>query len=541
MRICHVVHLQVPPTIFDARRGFNISLFTFTVNVPGDLIQRLVGRRAVIQLQVDTGSREVWLVSPSNEPEVYPCSSVATQPRSQHELELKIQTESSSVDKTVTFFSSEDCDNFLQALEEGKGNIRKPSNLQADSDTITGSLVVGNNISSVSEPGDNNSTPLTVAFADSLVGSDSNGSNTAIEVADNVPTSKIAGVLATDHVPLLPGEAMVGRVHRVGNLIPNFQSSRGTQGVIVITSYRIIFTPYDSSRNAAAFQLPRTAVDLIIRDELILRIMCKDMRTLRLAMHEPYAHKMGREALSRTLDPRWLNAITAHIKPPTKVGNLFAFAYHTGKIGIRRAPPLPEHDGWLVYSALKEYERLKFLTNHQDLETEGAITWRLFENTEFRLSPTYPQFMVFPVAISERELTESARFRSHDRLPVAVWRHPRNKSVLVRSSRIKHGIIGNQSAADRFLLRLYQDAADLRLDRRPPLFIMGTLNRSPMPILRFTRSRMNERDDWLDETEIENKRGYDNARVGFLEIINIHEMRDSWNALQSKCDVVHLH
>jgi len=251
------------------------------------------------------------------------------------------------------------------------------------------------------------------------------------------------------------------------------QSDRAVQGVLKITSYRVTFVPYDASWKFGSFELPISAIDQVTRDGLMLLITCKDLRTLRLAMHDAYARKKGYDQLPSTLDYRWLNFLTLRLKPPNVISGLFAFEYHAVK-AMQRGGPLPEErNGWFVYSPYAEYKRLGFLSAKKQPEEEGVITWRLLKNSKFRFSPTYPQLMVVPSLMSEEQLVQSARFRSRARLPVVVWRHPVNKSVLSRSSQPNYGMAGNRSEPDRILLRAYRDSANKNSSNvSPPLHII---------------------------------------------------------------------
>lgn len=504
----------------DAPPQSDVTLFTFTVKKSDSVLEKLGSRRASIQLQVDVEGRMLNFLSPHDAKESYSCAAVTAKPQARLGMQLKIQTNTASLNKKITFFSVEDRANFVTALEEGKVMYRnnKPSPHHGlgmssagggggSSSVFAASTNGGGSARDVNagasggggagqggaaSAGNSNSGAANAAGAASSDNLSfhhhhmSVSSRTATEIMDDTASvvstdmRKIRESIVTDHFAMLPGESVLEHVQRVTNLVVMSQSDRAVQGVLKITSYRITFTPYDASWKFGSFELPLAAIDLITRDGLMLLITCKDMRTLRLAMHDAYSRKKGYDQLPSTPDFRWLNLLTLRMKPPNMIGALFAFDYHTEKAKERVVPLTEMTNGWFVYSPFAEYQRLGFLTAHKSMgggrgddDSNPIITWRLLKNSKFRFSPTYPQLMVVPSLMSEEQLVQSARFRSRARLPVVVWRHPVNKSVLARSSQPNYGMAGNRSEPDRILLRAYRDSANKNsAGVSPPLHIV---------------------------------------------------------------------
>ncbi|TMW66328.1 hypothetical protein Poli38472_004093 [Pythium oligandrum] len=331
-----------------------------------------------------------------------------------------------------------------------------------------------------------------------------------------------------DPFGLLPGETVLEHVQRVTNLVVMSQSDRAVQGVLKITTYRVTFVPYDSSWKFGSFEVPLATIDVITRDGLMLLIACKDLRTIRLAMHDAYTKKKGYDQLPSTPDFRWLNLLTLRMKPPNIIGALFAFDYCAEKKNRLSGKGGPKEDGWLLYSPVAEYQRLGFLrgadayTSRKQNADPSMITWRLLKNSKFRFSPTYPQLMVVPSLMTEEQLVQSARFRSRARLPVVVWRHPVNKCILARSSQPNYGMAGNRSEPDRILLRAYRDSSKKNSNGvTPPLHIIDA------------RKPIATKGNRLKGKGVENSQHYDNANVEFMGIANIHKMRESLDALKA--------
>ncbi|KAI9998760.1 hypothetical protein PInf_003350 [Phytophthora infestans] len=444
-----------------------VTLFTFTVKKSDSVLEKLGSKRASIQLQVDADERMLYFLSAHDQREEYSCAAVTAKPQSRLGMQLKIQTGNASVNKKITFYSTEDRANFVQALEQGKVMINKKTTTAATPSRASSEAI----------------------------------DETASTVSSTFERSKLRDSMVSDHFQLLPGESVLEHVQRVTNLVVMSQSDRAVQGVLKITSYRITFVPYDASWKFGSFELPLAAIDLITRDGLMLLITCKDLRTLRLAMHDAYSRKKGYDQLPSTPDFRWLNLLTLRMKPPNMIGALFAFDFHTEKAKQRSCSIPEKHNG-----CRKRTE-----------SSRGG-----FSRTQVPFQPHVPSLMVVPSLMSEEQLVQSARFRSRARLPVVVWRHPVNKSVLSRSSQPNYGMAGNRSEPDRILLRAYRDSANKNSSNMsPPLHIIDA------------RKPIATKGNRLKGKGVENSQHYDNATIEFMGIANIHKMRESLDALKS--------
>jgi len=88
----------------------------------------------------------------------------------------------------------------------------------------------------------------------------------------------------------------------------------------------------------------------------------------------------------------------------------------------------------------EEIQRLQF-----DLER----VWRVTSvNTNFRLCANYPEKLLVPQGITDKQLEEIAKFRSQRRIPSILWRHPKTGAVLARCSQPEVGWLGWRSEQD---------------------------------------------------------------------------------------------
>ncbi|KAK2111304.1 Myotubularin- protein 4 [Saguinus oedipus] len=69
-----------------------------------------------------------------------------------------------------------------------------------------------------------------------------------------------------------------------------------------------------------------------------------------------------------------------------------------------------------------------------------------------RLCPSYPQKLLVPVWITDKELENVASFRSWKRIPVVVYRHLRNGAAIARCSQPEISWWGWRNADDEYLV-----------------------------------------------------------------------------------------
>lgn len=72
--------------------------------------------------------------------------------------------------------------------------------------------------------------------------------------------------------------------------------------------------------------------------------------------------------------------------------------------------------------------------------------------TVMQYSQTYPALLVVPTKISDNVLNYASQFRSRQRIPVLVYRHPINNCSITRSSQPQPGLRGNRNPQDERLV-----------------------------------------------------------------------------------------
>uniref|UniRef100_A0A7N6A4U4 Myotubularin n=1 Tax=Anabas testudineus TaxID=64144 RepID=A0A7N6A4U4_ANATE len=164
-----------------------------------------------------------------------------------------------------------------------------------------------------------------------------------------------------------------------------------------------------------------------------------------------------------------------------------------------------EENGWNVYKPIEEFRR-QGLPNNK---------WRItFINKNYELCDTYPTVLAVPYKSKEEDLRRVAAFRSRGRIPVLSWIHRENQAVIVRCSQPLVGMSGKRNKDDERYLDLIREANEtIKLtiyDARPN--VNAVANKAT--------GGGYEGDE------------YQNAELIFLDIQNIHVMRESLKKLK---------
>uniref|UniRef100_A0A8I3WMJ2 Myotubularin n=1 Tax=Callithrix jacchus TaxID=9483 RepID=A0A8I3WMJ2_CALJA len=159
-------------------------------------------------------------------------------------------------------------------------------------------------------------------------------------------------------------------------------------------------------------------------------------------------------------------------------------------------------DGWTVYNPVEEYRR-QGLPNHH---------WRItFINKCYELCDTYPALLVVPYRATDDDLRRVATFRSRNRIPVLSWIHPENKTVIVRCSQPLVGMSGKRNKDDEKYLDVIRET-----NKQISKLTIYDARPSVNAVANKATGGGYESDD-----------AYHNAELFFLDIHNIHVMRES--------------
>lgn len=163
-------------------------------------------------------------------------------------------------------------------------------------------------------------------------------------------------------------------------------------------------------------------------------------------------------------------------------------------------------EGWSIYNAKQEYERMGLLESKK---------WRFTNlNQAYKFCDTYPSLLVVPTSTSDKELELVSEFRSKNRIPVLSWLKSDNPNVaILRSSQPLCGVTGKRSFWDEMYLNNISDMNETNKS----LHIMDA------------RPYINALANCTTGGGYENEKCYQSCKISFLNIENIHAMRDSLN------------
>lgn len=293
---------------------------------------------------------------------------------------------------------------------------------------------------------------------------------------------------------LLPNETVQDAAKDVTYFCPFMGAQRGT---VIVTNYRLFFKSMDREP-AFVLDLPLGVVSRVekignasTRGDVSYGIVCKDMRNLR------FAHKQMDDTLRKSI----FEVMMKFAFPVSNGLQIFALQY--GQV-------FPEN-GWKVFDALAEYKR-------QGIPNES---WRITKvNDHYELCDTYPSTLGVPVNIPDEEVRRVAAFRAKGRIPVLSWIHPESQATITRCSQPMVGVNGKRSKEDEKYLQAIMDANA----QSHKLFIFDA------------RPSVNAAANKMKGGGYESEDAYQNAELVFLDIHNIHVMRESLRKLK---DVVY--
>ncbi|KAJ8126619.1 hypothetical protein O1611_g7018 [Lasiodiplodia mahajangana] len=122
------------------------------------------------------------------------------------------------------------------------------------------------------------------------------------------------------------------------------------------------------------------------------------------------------------------------------IEKLYAFSYQP----LKTEKPL---NGWNLYDPRAEFRRQGISTKLVD---RG---WRIsLINKDYGFSPTYPALLVVPSKISDNVIKYAGPYRSRARIPVLTYLHSLNNCSITRSSQPLVGFRGNRSIQDERLV-----------------------------------------------------------------------------------------
>ncbi|XP_077164648.1 phosphatidylinositol-3,5-bisphosphate 3-phosphatase MTMR3 isoform X9 [Paroedura picta] len=209
---------------------------------------------------------------------------------------------------------------------------------------------------------------------------------------------------------------------------------RAEDAIIALSNYRLHIKFKESIVN-----VPLQLIENVeCRDIFQLHLTCKDCKVIRCQFS---TFEQCQE---------WLKRLNNAIRPPSKIEDLFSFAYHAWCMEVYASEKEQHGDlcrpGDHVTSRFKnEVERMGFDMNN---------AWRISNiNEKYKLCSSYPQELIVPAWITDKELESVASFRSWKRIPAVVYRHQSNGAVISRCGQPEVSWWGWRNADDEHLVQ----------------------------------------------------------------------------------------
>ncbi|XP_041076341.1 myotubularin-related protein 1-like isoform X5 [Polyodon spathula] len=293
-----------------------------------------------------------------------------------------------------------------------------------------------------------------------------------------------------EEAPRFPGESIKAIAKDVMYICP---FTGAVSGTLTVTDYKLYFKslerepPFILEVNLGVIsRLETIGVQSHGENSCGMEIVCKDMRNPRFAYKQEEQCKL-----------EIFENLTKHAFPVSNNLPLFAFLY-------KEKFPV---DGWKVYDPVAEYKR-------QGLPNES---WTISKvNSNYELCDTYPALLVIPTSIKDEDLKRVVAFRAKHRIPVLSWIHPESQATITRCSQPLVGPSDKRCKEDEKYLQTIMDA-----------------NAQSHKLTIFDARQNSVADtNKAKEGGYESESFYTNAELTFLEIPNIHVMRESLRKLK---------
>jgi len=165
--------------------------------------------------------------------------------------------------------------------------------------------------------------------------------------------------------------------------------------------------------------------------------------------------------------------------------------------------------GWNIFSMEDEMER-------QGLVATGRFKL-ISENQSYGLCPSYTKSLYIPSDCGIQVMYGVANFRKQKRLPIVTWYNQKSDTIIIRSSQPAIGMWKERSSEDEMYLKM----------------LMETSKRQDQLIIADCRTKAAAKANRFRGGGKESKSRYDNLKVFYFDIPNIHVVRKSFQDLSN--------
>uniref|UniRef100_A0A8C6WN71 phosphatidylinositol-3,5-bisphosphate 3-phosphatase n=1 Tax=Neogobius melanostomus TaxID=47308 RepID=A0A8C6WN71_9GOBI len=316
------------------------------------------------------------------------------------------------------------------------------------------------------------------------------------------------------------------------------------EAIIAMSNYRLHIKFKDSVIN-----VPLRLMDTVeSRDMFQLHIICKDSKIVRCHFA---TFKQCQE---------WVKRLNRAIVHPSRLEDLFALAYHAWCLGGSS----DDEDQHLHLCRPGDHVRHRMDLEVRRMGFDTQNVWRVSDiNCNYKLCSSYPQKILVPIWITDKELESVGSFRSWKRIPVVVYRHQRNGAVIARCSQPEISWWGWRNTDDEYLVtsiakacqmdsgakascsaggcRPQGDAHDSSDSDFDSSLTGGSCDDTVVPqklLILDARSYTAAVANRAKGGGCECEEYYPNCEVMFMGMANIHAIRNSFQALRAVCSQI---
>ncbi|XP_067376214.1 myotubularin-related protein 3 isoform X1 [Channa argus] len=315
---------------------------------------------------------------------------------------------------------------------------------------------------------------------------------------------------------------------------------RAEDAIIAMSNYRLHIKFKESFVN-----VPLQLIESMeSRDMFQLHVTCKDCKVVRCQFSTVEQCQ------------EWMKRLTMVVRPPSRLEDLFSFAFHAWCMDVYAGEK--EQHGELCRPGEHVTSWFKNEVERMGFDTQNA--WRISDiNSKFRLCPSYPQQLLVPAWITDKELENVAAFRSWKRFPAVVYRHQSTGAVIARCGQPEVSWWGWRNADDEHLVQSIAKACAVDGSSRKHFPNGSYTNGSDLPDTDFESSMTNSSEvetlaiqphkllildarSYAAAVANRAKGGgcecpeyYPNCEVVFMGMANIHSIRKSFQALRFLC------
>uniref|UniRef100_A0A8R1I2E3 phosphatidylinositol-3,5-bisphosphate 3-phosphatase n=1 Tax=Caenorhabditis japonica TaxID=281687 RepID=A0A8R1I2E3_CAEJA len=320
---------------------------------------------------------------------------------------------------------------------------------------------------------------------------------------------------AESDIPLLPGEERF-TIHDGQYKLPLFGG-----GYAMVTNYRIISVAEEPNNS-----LPRILVFPLQELEQV------DLgaNVITLSMKGGRVHKL---AFSSDTDTQRFHKVVFACF--CRLNRKFSAIYGAPNISPEYAAPLIPDDfeafAWKFSEAvdrelpswLKRADSVANEITHIDFNRLGMSDCFKISNVneDFKVCPTYPEKIIVPKEISDDDIRKGAPYRSISRFPAVVWRCRTTRAVLLRSSQPQVGILSWRNPMDEKIIEESVKAGRIEGEDNKQFVIMDARG--------YTSAFANR----ARCGGFENSEYYQQAKMEFLGLPNIHSVRNSFQNIRT--------